>query len=86
MTSVRGTITEINLAADRIAVQLSNGWFAVCRLFDRRSSPPVGEAVQGRLLEPGASTLTALGSRRTFRALVLAVFPSRKAALEMVYT
>ncbi|WP_119154319.1 hypothetical protein [Caldimonas tepidiphila] len=86
MTSIQGTITEINHAADRIAVQLSNGWFAVCRLFDRRSSPPIGEAVHGRLLEPGASTLTALGSNRTFRALVLAVFPCKAPALELVHT
>lgn len=81
----QGTIAAINHAADRIAIQLNDGWFAVCRLFDRRSSPPAGEAVCGRLSTPGASMLTSLSSDRTFRAMVLAVLPSRDAALEMVY-
>lgn len=80
-----GTVTAINRAADRIAVQLSNGRIAVCRLFDRRESPAVGAAVHGRLSKPGASLLTVNSTRRTLRALVLAVYPNQEAAIEMVH-
>lgn len=80
-----GTVTEINHSADRVGVLLNNGQFAVCRLLDRRSGLPLGEAVSGRLAEPGAGMLTALGSKQDFRVLVLAVYPSKAPALELVY-
>ena len=82
---IPGTITETNRTADRVAVHLSNGRFAVCRLLDRRGRLPVGEAVHGQLSRPGASMLTAKSSNQKFRALVLAVYPSRASALEMVH-
>lgn len=80
-----GTVTEINRSADRLGVLLNSGEFAVCRLLDRRGGLPLGEAVCGRLAEPGAGVLTALGSQQEFRVLVLAVYPSKAPALELVY-
>lgn len=80
-----GTITEINRSADRLGVLLNSGQFAVCRLLDRRSSLPLGEAVSGQLTEQGASMLKILGSQQEFRVLVLAVYPSKAPALELVY-
>lgn len=80
-----GTVTEINRSADRVGVLLNSGEFAVCRLLDRRGSLPLGEAVAGHLGEPGASVITALGSQQEFRVLVLAVYPSKAPAMELVY-
>ncbi|WP_119155591.1 hypothetical protein [Caldimonas tepidiphila] len=82
---VLGTVTEINRSADRVGILLNNGQFAVCRLLDRRGALPLGEAVSGRLAEPGACMLTALGSKQEFRVLVLAVYQSKASALELVY-
>ena len=80
-----GTITEINRAANRIAVLLGNGFFTVCRLLEHRGDLHIGETVLGRLAKPGASMVTALTSDRTFRALILGVYPDRASALEMVH-
>lgn len=80
-----GTVTEINRCADRVGVLLNSGEFAVCRMVDRHGGLQLGEAVSGSLNQSGAGMLMALGSRQEFRVLVLAVYPSKAPALELVY-
>ena len=80
-----GTVTEINRSADRVGLLLNSGAFAVCRLLDRWGGLQLGEAVSGHLNEPGASMLISLGSKQEFRVLVLAIYPNKAPALELVY-